>query len=692
MWKKISYLFAFVLMVCLCANFNANAGNEITNEPYDTRVMGLEGQLVASSMAYEAINVLNLGFATPEDIYIADDNTVYIADSSAIVKEDKTTEGVIFKYNPVVNNGKPEQIGVGQLKAPKGVCLDVDGNIYVADSDQKAIIVFDKTGKLIKKIGAPDPEKNPLYGEGNDFTPLKVSVDRGGNIYVVTQSNSNGIVQLKPNGEFIGYFGRNMTKNSLEIKIKRFFTKKEERDKKYPLTPPLTSNIAIDNKNVVYTLVKSEEENSLKKYNINGTNLLGADLMFEKGYQDVAVDDKGFIYTVSDNKENAITVRDKDGNILFTFGNKTTNSMSVGHFDEAIGIDVDSEGNIWVLDCTGKNLQVFTRTIFASTVMTAMNYYNEGLYKDAEDEYHKIIAQNASFVQAYIGLGNIAQRNQDFELARHYFKIANHKAGYSDAFWEIRDGWLSRNLLWIAIVIVVLVALKLFKVRQRIFKLAGWDLTPVKEKIKNNSYYKEFSYLPKMLKKPNDVIYDIKFLQKIRFSTGLIFFALFVFVNIFCDTFLTAYIFRTQLDSQVNLGFELLKWGVIILLIVIGNFLVSSLQKGEGFFRDTFIGVMVAFAPVLIFKAPLAIVSNVLTFNEAYLVDIINIAIWAWSIFNVILVFKSVHNYSLGELILNILLTVVAVVILVFLFLMVYILFMQFYEFVVGLIKEAVLR
>ena len=101
---------------------------------------------------------------------------------------------------------------------------------------------------------------------------------------------------------------------------------------------------------------------------------------------------------------------------------------------------------------------------------------------------------------------------------------------------------------------------------------------------------------------------------------------------------------------------------------------------------------MVAFAPVLIFKAPLAIVSNILTFNEAYLVDIINIAIWAWSIFNVILVFKSVHNYSLGELILNILLTVVAVVILVFLFLMVYILFMQFYEFVVGLIKEAVLR
>ena len=195
-----------------------------------------------------------------------------------------------------------------------------------------------------------------------------------------------------------------------------------------------------------------------------------------------------------------------------------------------------------------------------------------------------------------------------------------------------------------------------------------------------------------MLRKPNDVIYDIKFLQKIRMSTALIFFVLFVFLNILCDTVITAYIFRTQLDSQVNLGFEILKWGVIVILVVVGNFLVSSLQKGEGFFRDTFIGVMVAFAPMLILKLPLSILSNFLTYNEAYLFDLINIVIWVWSIFNVILVFKSVHNYTLGELIANIILTAMAVVILVFLFLMIYILFMQFYDFVIGLIKEAIVR
>ena len=63
--------------------------------------------------------------------------------------------------------------------------------------------------------------------------------------------------------------------------------------------------------------------------------------------------------------------------------------------------------------------------------------------------------------------------------------------------------------------------------------------------------------------------------------------------------------------------FELLKWGLVVLLIIIGNYLVSSLQKGEGFFRDIFIGVMVAFAPILLFKLPLSIVSNFLTYNES---------------------------------------------------------------------------
>lgn len=678
MWKRISLLFAMVFVAVMCLNLNVGAGNEITNEPYETKVLGLEGKLVSSSMAYEGVKVLNLGFNTPEDIFIADDDFVYVADSG---------NKVIYKYNP--NTSKVDTIGQGLLTTPTGVCVDVNGNIYVADSGKKLVLIFDKDGNLIKEIGRPTAA---LFGTDSYYTPTKVAVDRVGTMYITSQGNTNGVLQIDANGEFTGYFGRNVTAVSFDFLIGRFFASKEEKEAKYSLKPKATTNVAIDNKNIVYTIVDGVSANSLKKFNVNGTNLIAGGSMFSDDYQDVAVDNEGYIYTVSGDKSGVITVRDKDSNILFTFGNTSSGSYSMGHFDSAVGIDVDSSGNIWVLDRVGQNIQVFTKTEFASTVMKAMDLYNLGDYEGAADAYNEILSKNASFVQAYIGLGNIAQRNQDYEQARTYFRIANHKSGYSEAFWEIRDNWTGNNLVWIVIVIAVLVVLHMLKMKERVYKWTGFNPEPIKQKIKNNSYYQELAYLPRMLKKPNDTVYDIKFLQKIRFSTALILFAVFILLNILCDTTITAYIFRTQLDSQVNFAFELLKWGLIIILIVIGNFLVSSLQKGEGFFRDIFIGIIFAFAPIFIFKLPLSIVSNVMTYHESYIFEMINMAMWAWSIFNVILVIKSVHNYSVKELIVNIVLTALAVIILVFLFLMVYILFMQFYDFVASLIKEAIMR
>lgn len=678
MWKRVSFVFAMIIMAVMCLNLNVGAGNEITNEPYETKVLGLEGNLVSSSMAYEGIKVLNLGFNTPEDVFIDENDMVYVADSG---------NKVVYKYNPVTS--EVNSIGEGILETPSGVCVDVNGNIYVADSGKKLVYIFDKDFNKIKEIGTPT---EALFGTGSQYTPTKIAVDRVGTMYITSRGNTNGVLQIDASGAFTGYFGRNTTTLSFDFIIGRFFASKEEKEGKYSLAPKATTNVAIDNKNIVYTLVDGVSTNSLKKFNVNGTNLIAGGSMFSDDYQDVAVDNEGYIYTVSGDKTGVITVRDKDSNILFTFGNTSSGSYSMGHFDSATGIDVDSNGNIWVLDRTGKNLQVFTKTKFANTVMKAMNLYNLGDYEGAAIAYNEILAQNASFVQAYIGLGNIAQRNQDYELARHYFKIANHKSGYSEAFWEIRDNWTGRNLIWIVLVIVALVVLKMAKMKERIYKWTGFNPEPIKQKIKDNRYYKEFAYLPRMLKKPNDTVYDIKFLQKIRLSTALIFFALFIFINILCDTTVTAYIFRTQLDSQVNFAFELLKWGLIIVLIVIGNYLVSSLQKGEGFFRDIFIGIMVAFAPIFIFKLPLSIVSNVMTYHESYIFDMVEMAMWVWSIFNVVLVIKSVHNYSVKELIVNIVLTALAVIILVFLFLMVYILFMQFYDFIASLIKEALWR
>ena len=49
---------------------------------------------------------------------------------------------------------------------------------------------------------------------------------------------------------------------------------------------------------------------------------------------------------------------------------------------------------------------------------------------------------------------------------------------------------------------------------------------------------------------------------------------------------------------------------------------------------------------------------------------------------------KEIHNYKLGEFILNVVLTFVAVIIMVLLYLVLYILAMQLIQFIIGLISE----
>lgn len=698
MWKKFSCFIALFVSIFAVALSNVKAGNEITNEPYDTWIIGLDGDLVTSSMAYEGINIMNVGFKSPQDICIADPDVngkeyAFVADSGnkaiykftsyadvqTIISEDTIKNSVIFDKNV---------FGSAYTFKPYGVTVTNNGNIYVADNSGY-ILIFNSNGTLINWLSKPT---EALFGEDSLFQPTKVAVDDSYNIYVTSDGNTNGVIQMNPDGSFAGYFGPYMTSVSFGSIFQQFVN---GEDVELASSQAPTTNVAVDSKNSVYTLVDNEEIESLRKFNVNGTNILSSetDMQFSSSYKDVAIGDDGLIYTVSNDNSGIITVRDSGGSVLFMFGDKVSGKTSaIGNFDSPIGIDVDSNGNIWVLDNVGNNVQIFTKTKFAATVIEAMTLYNNGQYDLAKEAYNDVITQNSSFTQAYIGLGNIAQREQRYEEARDYYKIANYKAGYSNAFWEIRDGWISDNILWVFALIALVALFNFFKVKFNIYAKIGFDPEKAKAKFNSYSYVKEFKYLPNMLRHPNDTIYDIKFLQKIRFSTGLILFVLFVFINILCDTAVTGYIFRTKLDSDVNIMFEILKWGLVVLLIIIGNYLVSSLQKGEGFFRDIFIGVMVAFAPILLFKLPLSIISNVLTYNEAYIFDLINIVLWVWSIFNVIMVIKSVHNYTLGELIVNILLTAVAVIILVFLFLMVYILFMQLYQFVAGLIKEAILR
>ncbi len=675
--RFIKKLFIVVLTFIISMTFSLvgmNAGSELSSSPYNTYAVGLDGELAISPLAYEGVNVISFEMVNPQDIYLDENDIVYIADRGA---------KVVFRYDPQTK--ATTKIGEGLFSGPNGVTLDSEGNLYVADYEGKCVYKLDSDYNVIKKYERP---VEALFGEESQYRPTKIVVDHNGNLYITSDGNANGIIQLNNDGEFMGYFGPNNVNMTLSLFFKRLMLSKEDRETYASLSPKATTNLAIDNKNIVYTVIDGEAGVSLKKYNISGSNVLAKEGFFSSSYKDITVDENGFIYAVDTSSEGVIQVMDTDGTLLFSFGSTKTGSMMLGEFDKATGVEVDSKSNIWVLDGGGKNIQIFRKTAFAQTVINAIMAYNEGRYDDATYYYEEIIRQNASFVSAYIGLGKINQRLENYDLAMKYFKLSNYKAGYSEVYWEIRDDWFNHNLVWIIILVLVIVILNIFKVWGRLWNLTHIDLTGLKEKINNVRLIQELKYLLKILKKPADVFYDIKYGLKVRQRTAWLVFLFFIIINIVGDYFIRGYLFRTVEVTNVNFAFELLRWGLIILLCVIGNFLISTLQSGEGFFRDIFIGTIYSFAPIILFKIPIDILSNFLTYNEGYIYTILNAILWIWSIINLILMIKEIHNYKLGEFILNVILTFVAVIIMVLLYLVLYILAMQLIQFIVGLISE----
>ncbi len=77
---------------------------------------------------------------------------------------------------------------------PRGVAIGPDGNLYITDTGNKRVSIFDPTGKYIRQIssGMSPDRTGPNYpfdkpGELNE--PIGIAVDGSGNVYVVDTNN-----------------------------------------------------------------------------------------------------------------------------------------------------------------------------------------------------------------------------------------------------------------------------------------------------------------------------------------------------------------------------------------------------------------------------------------------------------------------------------------------------------------------
>jgi DNA-binding beta-propeller fold protein YncE len=99
------------------------------------------------------------------------------------------------------------EFGAGRLVSPSGIAIDKENRLlYVVDTQQDQVLVFDADSyKLLRRIGTAG-KKHTLTSPGNFSLPDNVAVDKDGNVYV-TDTLNDRVEIFDADGNFISQFG-----------------------------------------------------------------------------------------------------------------------------------------------------------------------------------------------------------------------------------------------------------------------------------------------------------------------------------------------------------------------------------------------------------------------------------------------------------------------------------------------------
>lgn len=671
--KRITALFLLLLVLL-------PLGTAAASVPYYTLTIGADGDLVETQTAYEPVaSYMNFDGETvkkPNDLFYGPDGNLYIADTGNKRILVVTADGRLVK---TIGSKK-------ELYTPAGVYVDADLNVYVAD-ERKGVLVYDAQGKLIRTYLKPE---HPMFGEKAYFKPNKIAVDKRGTMYIISAGNPNGIIKITKEGEFLGYFGANMTYVAASTMLKMLLYSGEQFDTSVlGRIPVAVDNICIDSKGLIYAVsVLQRSGSTLRRLNVSGSNTFNPEYVIQEPLY-VTTSPNGFVYAA--NGDGEIMEMTSDGRLLFLTSAKMYTDIRKGLYKSIAGLAVDERQNVYVLDRTLGNIQVLAPTEFANMVHQAYTLFQDGKYLESKELWEDVQRMNSLFSYASVGLAEAYYREENYQDAMEYFRIGGDKEGYSDSYWEVRADWLHHHLGdWLLGIIIVLVLIKLLTIVQKRTR-AFQCVVNAANRVGEITLIRQLAYSFHILKDPADTSYGIK-----REKKGSILSATVVLVAFFAvyvsQKYLSGFLFKTVRDGVYELALDAELVVLLFGLVTVCFYLVCTVKEGEAKLQDLYIGFSYSLMPVIVFCPIATVLSNVLTNNEAFLVTLLQFLAYAWTGVLFVLMLMFLNDFSFRKTVIIIFWSIFTLLVVVAITFIVIVLLNQLWEFVQVIYGEVVYR
>lgn len=682
-------------------------------EPYASYYLAKEFAMKIPA-PYEVYTVIDFKtkedgkLSNPEDIFIADDDMIYVADTgnNRVVVINPVNEDGVYTLNKIIEGTSTYDKGdMSALNQPKGIFVDDDGSIIVADTGNSRLVEYTKYGYF--KYSYTTPEGN-LLSESFNYMPLKIVKDSRNYIYVANSSDSNGILMLDEDGSFRQYYGANKVSLSVWESIARLLWDREDRKGTIVTLPYSFNNLFASTDGYIYATTTTSTPPQVRKLNAGGTDVVYATTNFSdsrvsssfgsnnvlQNFCDVTVIDSvtlndGTKWPVNsmlilDQQYGRIYEYDENGTNLFAF---STIGTGYGQLSLPISLAVDSIGRIYVLNKGNGTITVFKSTDFADSIHIANSLYSQGKYNDAFPQWQKVLDKDSYYTLALQNMGMVYMREEEYNTAYDYFYDAKDAEKASDAFVEIRTNFLRDYFAVIMTVIVIVLVLWIVLINIKQYRRRKYGPPP--EKINWFTPIRRFfGRLKGVIRHPIDTFEAIRYENKGSYTDMFVIMILYVILNVgsaYCKSF----IFRggTPLEfiKPLNLALTaILPWFVVCIV----NYGVTTIMYGEGRLRDVFIGGAYCHTPFIFLLLPLNLLTNVLTLDEQSLFNLINTLVIVWVGFLVFMCIKSVHGFHPVKAVVVFFITAVGVAVVALLFMIVVGLAQQMFGFIGQFGKE----